>query len=225
MSEFYLDERPTEEESSQWGGGAIGSGGSSGSSGDGIGSAAWGGGSGSGSGSSSGGDSDDDLESGEWPDAEDPWYLVSSWRQSQTEVLLNGDGYIQGCGPWVLKGDNGCMELVIKAQISGDSSGTHVRCILLSFTMFERTGSTTDPFDWLFGNVPVINGTMTIRAKWQAGHWDYSTLNTVRFKLFSTGDDAVITPWLKLPLGAPYVDIASIDVVHGQLVLNSLRLA
>eukprot|EP00831_Metopus_contortus_P076714 TRINITY_DN7096_c0_g1_i2.p1 TRINITY_DN7096_c0_g1~~TRINITY_DN7096_c0_g1_i2.p1 ORF type:complete len:234 (-),score=47.99 TRINITY_DN7096_c0_g1_i2:186-887(-) len=153
------------------------------------------------------------------------WYLLSSWVFSQTAVLLNGEGFIQMCKNWVLKGDKGCMELVIKAQIQGDPGGVHARCILLAFTMSDRSGTENDPFDWLFGKVPVINGTMTIRAKWQAGHYPYGTINTARFKLFSEDEkDAVITPWIKLPLGEPYVDIAVIDVVHGQHVLNSLRL-
>jgi hypothetical protein len=204
MPEFYLDERPTGDGgSSHWGGGSSGSIDPWGAS--------WG---------SDGGESEE--QPGE---DQDQWYTLSSWNHSQTEVLLNGDGYLQGCGPWVLKGDKGCLDLTIKAQIDGDDTGYHARCILLSFTMSERTGETNDPYEWLFGNIPVLNGTMTLRAKWQAGHWDYSKIHTVRFKLFSDNEDNTITtPWVKLPLGSPYVDIANIDVIHGQLVLNSLRL-
>ncbi|MDD5729408.1 MAG: hypothetical protein PHV59_12680 [Victivallales bacterium] len=203
MPEFYLDERPSGDEgSSQWGG--------SGGSVDPWG-ASWG----------SDGDSGEQSE----PD-QDQWHVLSSWNHSQTEVLLNGDGYLQGCGPWVLKGSNGCLELIVKAQIDGDDSGYHARCILFSFTMSERSGETNDPYEWLFGNIPVLNGTMTLRAKWQAGHWDYEKIHTVRFKIMMSEDDedGVITPWVKLPLGSPYVDIANIDIVHGQLIINSLRL-
>ena len=199
MSEFYLDERPKPQDPSQWGTGAI---------------------------------TPIDFWRVNWrpapsdpsdpsdPSLSDLWYLLSSWGFSQTAILLNGDGFLQGCDPWILKGDKGCMELKIEAQIQGDSGGAHIRCILLTFTMSERTGSTNNPFDWLFGNVPVIDGTMTIRAKFQAGHWDYVKLNTVRFRIL----DELTTPWIKLPLGNPYVDVATIDIVHGQFIINSLRL-
>ena len=223
MPDFYLDEHPKPQEPSQWGtdttDGSGGGGGGGGGSGGAIGGIAWGGGAGGGGGGSGG----EPSTPNEWPEPEEPWYLVSSWKHSQTEVLLNGEDFIQACGPWILKGDKGCMELVVKAQIQGDSGGSHVRCILLSFSMSGRSEIAGDPFEWLFGKIPVINGTMTLRAKWQAGHWPYDSIHTARFKLLSTDDDGVISPWMKLPLAQPYIDIACIDVVHGQLILNSLR--
>ena len=222
MPDFYLDERPKEQEPSQCGTDTTdgsGGGGGGGGSGGGIGGIAWGGGGGGSGGGSSGGPSTPN----EWPEPEEPWYTVSSWNHSQTEILLNGEGHLQACGPWILKGLKGCIELYVKAQIQGDSGGSHVRCILLSFSMSGRSGATSDPFEWLFGNVPVVNGTMTLRAKWQAGHWPYDSIHTARFKLIAEDDDGIITPWVKLSM-SNYLDIAAIDIIHGQLVINSLML-
>jgi hypothetical protein len=200
MSEFYRDDRRELENQTSWGGGS--------SSGEDHWGVSWGGG-GGGSGETN----------------EDSWYLISGWDFSSPEILLNSDGYIQTCGPWLLEGENACMSFNVKAQIKDYSGTYHIACLLLAFSMSEREKSLDNPFDWLFQKVPVLNGRITIQAKWQAGHWNYEEMNTARFKIYTNNeDDAVITPWMKLKLGNPYLDIAVIDIVNGQFILSSLRL-
>ena len=195
MAEFYRNEVPTGSESGGWGGatggGFVGS---------------WGGGSG-GSGSGA---------TGETP-SEDPWYLLIGKLESAVpKILTNGDDFIQlDPDGAILTATSGCIDLKIYCQIQGTSSSYHVDCILLAFVV-DSTGNSVD-HNTVLWTLGLPNGRLRLRAKWQAGHYDYASIHTVRFRIAGQ-----ITPWIKLSM-TDYLDVAQLAVRDGQIIVTSAR--
>jgi len=195
MAEFYRNEIP------QTGDGYGGWGGTSGSGL--VGS--WGSGSGGGTGNS-----------GETP-SEDPWYLLIGKLESAVQkILTNGDDFIQlDPGGSILTATSGCIDLKIYCQIQGTSSSYHVDCILLAFVV-DSTGNSVD-HNTVLRTLGLPNGVLRLRAKWQAGHYDYASVHTVRFRIAGQ-----ITPWIKLSM-TEYLDVAKLAIRDGQIIVTSAR--
>ena len=200
MSEFYRNEKPTPSPGGYWGGG--GGGGGGGSPGG-----YWGGG--GGGGTSPGTPSEP---------SEPTWHLIyGSLQSSFPQILTGGDGFIQlDSSGYILAGSSGCIDVSIYCQIQGTNSSSHVDCILLAFVI-DNSASSVD-YDAMLANLRLPNGSVRIRAKWQAGHYDYTSIHTVRFRIAGQ-----VTPWVKLPLGSSYLDVAEIAVRNGQITVASAR--
>ena len=195
MAEFYRNEKTDPSSGGYWGGGSGG--------GSGGGGGYWGGGTSPG------------TPSG--PE-EQPWHLIQgSLQTSFPQIFTNGDGFIQmDASGHILAGSSGCMDLSIYCQIQGTNSSYHVDCILLAFVI-DKSGSNVD-YNAMLANLRLPNGAVRIRAKWQAGHYDYASLHTVRFRIAGQ-----VTPWVRLPLGGSYLDMAEIAVRDGQIIVTSAR--
>ena len=213
MSEFYRDEVPATTPG-QGGGSAGGSwgGGSGGGGGGGwTGGGGWGGGGAGGSGGSGGGGSSSP------PTTEEIWHLLTgTLATSYPQILTHGDGFIQtDPDGYLLFGSSGCIEIKVYCQIQGTNSSYHVACILPAFHI-DTISNNVDGN--VLGNLRLLNGAVRFKAKWQPGHYDYASLHTVRFRIAGQ-----VTPWVKLPLGGDYLDVAEITVRDGQITVNSAR--
>ena len=215
MSEFYLDEKPKnplppefEGEGGDWGGSGGGGGGGGGSPVTDFGS--WGGG-GNGGG---GGDEPSSPEPGQ-----EIWYIVlnGSMKTSLYQLLTDGEGRLlmNVSGDILTGGETGCVEILIECQIEGDASGSHVRCLLLSFVLETPDASADFDSNTLLENLTHLpDGKIRIRAKWQTGHYDYSRLHTVRFRI--GGENGKVTAWEKLSM-ENYIDIIVLKIKAGRL--------
>lgn len=205
MKEFYLDERPHEENNNTgtWienqdpeliiGGGAYwgGSGGSGG------------GGSGGGGGGSGGGFAGI-TESNKWH-----LVLNGDYVDYDTLLLTDGDAYLLRCEENLISGANGCVSIQIFCQIENDPDGVHVRCILLSSVLGElKSNNILNQF---------AHGEMKLFARWQSGHYDINEHRMARFKI-----NNFITPWINLNLEGSYTPFATLTLRNGIVTVKSI---
>lgn len=192
-TEFYINEFPQESPDSGWIGSGVGggSGGGGGGGGGGSGGGAWlpGGGSGGGG----GGSGDDKPED---------WFTVGIWGMTGSFLpLVDGSDVLLMHNGLVLESVSGCVRVELECQVDGDSSGEHVRCIILE--LVYQYGDTTKSF---IGGL-LADGDIIVKAKWQSGHYNYASISKVRFRL--KNDPNSVSPWVKLPF----------DVVIGKNVM------
>ena len=182
MKEPFWDERPIPTENGGWSG-------SGGSGGSGGGGGSWGGG-----GVSGGGGTDPD----------EIWFeLFGNWAIHEQLILLDGEGYVLLSPEGeILQGMNGCIDIKVECQIRGDSSGRHVRCLLLTNSLDPQiTGTLLDKF-------PASSTRLFVR--WQKGHYPHNSINTARFRI-----NGEVSSWFKLPLQGSYVEFAEVAVRDG----------
>ncbi len=196
MAEFYRNEIPTGSGSTGGWSSSIPSGGLTGG---------WGGG-------------DSPVVEPDDPEATvEKWYLIYGTLEAEyPQIVTNGDGFIQlDQDGAILTATSGCIDLRIYCQIQGTSSRYHVDCILLAFVV-DSTGNSVD-HNTALQSLGLPNGGLRLRAKWQAGHYDYASIHTVRFRIAGQ-----ITPWIKLSM-TDYLDVAKLAVRDGQIILTSAR--
>ncbi|MBR2364289.1 MAG: hypothetical protein IKA79_03715 [Lentisphaeria bacterium] len=155
----------------------------------------------------------------------DLWYdlIDSSWGMTTPLLLLDGSGVLLTEGNGVLlKGVDGCLTIDIDCQIQGDN-GQHVRCIILRSIMSELD---TQPYytsaSFLLQNL-VSRGKITLAACWQAGHWDYAAVHTVRFRIRDGIDQEVITPCIKLAMNPAMTSFATLSLDENGLIIQTIR--
>lgn len=206
IEDFYRDEfpKPTDDPDYTWN--PVGGGGAEGG-GAGDGSVSWGE---SWTGGSGGGDGEVEIDIGEEDKDEDDkseiWYLLGGWDYLFPYMLTDGSGLLQtDKNGTLLFGKGPCLKLEIYGQIEGDPSGKHKDCVLLRAFVGDAE---IDPEGGLLEVLKVQKAEITIKAKWQTGHYDISQVCNVRFKV---GEE--VTNWFVLP-AYEYVDICTI-VVNG----------
>lgn len=195
--EFYRDEHPKPDTGGGRGDWASGGGGGGGGG--------WGGG-----GSGGGGDGGDGT-----------WYLVGRWGSDVDLIIVNGEGLAVTDGLYLLAGGC-CMKIEIEAQIRdyqiSGIVGTHYDCVLLSAVPRKADGSAGSERSIFTGLLQ--NGEIDIYARWQKGHYNHSSIHTVRFRLKE--DKNTITPWYHIPLGnAPGKKVMTLQVKDGILTAKS----
>lgn len=214
--EYYNDEFPKPSE-----GGGSGSGGGGGGGWGGFGGGGGGGGGGYWPGYWDGwtpGDDDVDADIGgeiEDEEEEEIWYLIGSWNPNLRRILLNGRGKIQRHKGKILVGSRGCYDIQVYCQVKAEHPGSHVSCLILSWEMNGKEFDGQDAFflDKLDGR----NATLTIKVKWQEGHYPHSSINTVRFKILDQK-----TGWIYLSM-TDFTKIATLDIRNGQLHIGSMQ--
>lgn len=207
--EFYRDEHPKP------GGG--GSGGGSWGSGGGSGGSSGGGGSGGGSwGSGAGSGGDDSAGGGADGGAEKPWYLIGYWDDEGDQlIIVDANGTALTNGFELLLGSC-CMKIEIECQIKGDSAYSHLDCIILGAVAKEGVVKGNSIFAGL-----LKNGEIDIYARWQKGHYNHASINTVRFRLKDRNE--TVTPWYKIPMGeAPGKRIMTLVLQDGFLTTKTM---
>ncbi|MBR2723598.1 MAG: hypothetical protein IKB77_04620 [Lentisphaeria bacterium] len=215
-NEFYRDEFPK-----PLGGG----GGSGGGGGGGGGWGGFGGGGGGGGGyihgcwkdflekdDSVNSDTGDKIKEGE---EEEIWYLLGTWNPNLRKILLNGRGKINRHKGKILIGSRGCYDIQVYCQVRGEDPGAHVSCLVLSW---ELDGKEFDGQEAFFlDKLDSRNATLTIKVKWQDGHYPHASINTVRFKILNQKSG-----WIYLSM-TEFTKIATLDIRNGQLHIGNMQ--
>ena len=141
------------------------------------------------------------------------WYLLGAWTVDFPLLLTDSYGRLL-CGKddLLLYSSGGCLKLKIECQIAGDSAGEHVECILIAVDAMEKANGRIESN--ILENL-LLNGYLSVTAKWQAGHYNIDNIHTVRFRL----NESEITPWIRIPLDATPCEIMQIKIVDGQIRL------
>lgn len=152
------------------------------------------------------------------------WYdlIDGSWGMTTPVLLTDGSGTLltDGSGN-ILKGVDGCLSIDIDCQIQGED-GKHVRCIILRSIMSELDTQTEETSaNFLLQNL-VGRGRITLAACWQAGHWDYASVHTVRFRIRDGQDQEVITSWIKLAMNPSCTNFAELLLDETGLHIQSI---
>lgn len=211
--EYFNDEfpKPSTGGGGGFGGGGGGWGGFVGGGSGGGGGSSWGGGWG-GLGMADGYNTGEGIP--DFGEEKEIWFLIGSWNPNMKNILLNGQGKINTHKGKLLVGSRGCYNIRVYCQVQGEDPGAHVECLVLSWEMDGKEFDGQEAFflDKLDGR----NATLTLKIKWQAGHYPHSQINTVRFKLLDRK-----TGWIYLNM-TNFTNIATIDIRNGQLHLNSV---
>ena len=194
MAEFYRDERPKEIPPGEWGGATGG--------GEYIPDGPMGGWVPVGGGGGGGGGGEDNE-----------WHLLGAWTVDFPLLLTDSYGRLL-CGKHdlLLYSSGGCLKLQLECQIAGDGGGEHVECILIAVDAMEKANGRIE------GNMLenlLLNGYLSVTAKWQAGHYNIDNVHTVRFRL----NESEITPWIRIPLDSTPLEVMQIKIVDGQIHL------
>lgn len=157
-------------------------------------------------------DTGDEIKEGE---EEEIWYLVGSWNPNLRKILLNGRGKIQRYKGKLLIGSRGCYDIQVYCQVKAEHPGAHVSCLVLSWELDGKTFEGQEAFflDKLDGR----NATLTIKVKWQDGHYPHASINTVRFKILDQK-----TGWIYLSM-TEFTKIATLDIRNGQLHIGNMQ--
>ncbi|MBO7329260.1 MAG: hypothetical protein J6W00_10880 [Lentisphaeria bacterium] len=141
------------------------------------------------------------------------WYLLGAWTVDFPLLLTDSHGRLL-CGKddLLLYSSGGCLKLKIECQIAGDEGGKHVECILIAVDAMEKSNGRIESN--MLENL-LLNGYLSVTAKWQAGHYNIDNIHTVRFRL----NESEITPWIRIPLDATPCEIMQIKIVDGQIRL------
>ena len=194
MADFYRDEHPKELPPGEWGSGGGGGYISPVPMGvwyiDGLGSGGTGG-----------------------SETEDKWHLLGAWQVDFPLLLTDSYGrLLYGKNDLLLYSSGGCLKLKLECQIEGDGIGEHVECILVAVDAVEKVNG--NQAGNMLENL-LMNGYLSVTAKWQAGHYNIDNVHTVRFRL----NESEITPWIRIPLNATPCEIMQIKIVDGQMRL------
>ena len=148
------------------------------------------------------------------PEIDDPWYLVGSWLGEDDLILVDGEGTILTNGFELLLAGC-CMKIEIECQIKGEYI-EHVACIILVAVPRKSDSANNSIFAGLLNN-----GEVDIYARWQKGHYDINSVNTVRFRL--KGRNETITPWYRLNIeDAPGKRIMTLVVRDGIITTKNM---
>lgn len=157
---------------------------------------------------SSGGARPDGLPSPAWHPG---LFSAAILRKNKFQFLLRKNGML-------LMGTTPCG-MIPGLLISGLSreNKNHYACMVfrLNGRIVQLYG--VDLYAYSFLNVPLKEGTYTLTARWQEGHYDYSKLNKVRIFLFG-----VDLGFVKLPL-LKYTTVAVITKTATELTVNNLK--
>ena len=146
----------------------------------------------------------------------DEWFWITENDFSFPPVLLESPNgvLLTSCGKLLL-GNKGCVSVGIECQIN-DGKSDHLRCILLRWEVnAAQSDSFRSALDKLFANAALPAGTITVKARWQSGHWDISKTHSVRFRCMG-----FVTDWIALPLSGDYVPVLEIKLKNGIIVVN-----
>lgn len=155
-------------------------------------------------------DVDYDTDSpGETP--EDDWHWITREDILLPPVLLESpEGFLLECAGKLLIGNIGCVDIGIECRIN-DGKATHLRCILLRWEIEKEEQNTLrSALDALFANAALPAGTITVKARWQSGHWDIAKTHSVQFRCLG-----FVTEWIPLPLTGGYIPVLKIRLKNG----------
>ncbi|MBR7145945.1 MAG: hypothetical protein IKD10_13535 [Lentisphaeria bacterium] len=187
MVEFYRDEHPKNKES-WWGNPPMPTGGIGGGWVDG-GDVGGGGG---------------ELDGGEG----EKWFLLGLWQMDFPLLLTDSAGrLLSDANDVLLYSAGGCLTLNIECQIMGDTAGYHVSCLIAGVDAIESSHPGGMLKDLL------LNGALSVKVKWQAGHYDIGTVHTARFRI----NESEPTPWIVIPLAENPCEVMQIEIVDGQI--------
>lgn len=215
--EFFFDEHPPDsgwtppggEESEESGGCSWGSW----TDGDGGG----GGGGGGGNWGAETPETDPEEEMPEWAEE------TELFNRPFLKTCPDGSLLTDGVSPELLTGSLICVwppQLLI--WLSGEEANSHARCLIVrcSRTLELNSGNNTENggpafsgfFDW------INPGKFELSAKWQAGHYDYSKINSARFAAFG-----VDLGYRVLPL-QNFVRVMTVTVTENyEIYVNDIR--
>jgi hypothetical protein len=196
-TDFFRDEKPKPGESGGSTGGEWGTGGDGGIASGGGGGGSWGGG------------SDSDNEE---------WFAVAYWGdEGEDLIVVNAENVIMSDGTFLLKSAC-CMHIELEAQIKGNAQAggfNHYDCIIVG-----AVGRAGEAQSNIFTGL-LVNGEVDIYAYWQAGHYDHSEVNTIRFRVKDTSN--TVTPWYTIPIGeAPGERVLTLKITDGILTAKAL---
>ena len=146
-------------------------------------------------------------------ETEGKWHLLGAWQVDFPLLLTDSYGRLLcGKNDLLLYSSGGCLKLKLECQIEGDDGGRHVECILIAVNAMEKANGNQE------GNMLenlLLNGYLSVTAKWQAGHYNIDNVHTVRFRL----NESEITPWIRIPLDSTPLEVMQIKIVDGQIHL------
>lgn len=139
------------------------------------------------------------------------WHLLGAWQMDFSLLLTDSSGRLL-CdkNDLLLFSSKGCLTIKIECQIKGDPEGKHAACVLIAIDAVENNNMEVGILENM-----LLNGCLSVTAKWQKGHYDIAAVHTARFRL----NESEITPWIKIPLDETPCEIMQIKIVDGQLRL------
>ena len=149
-------------------------------------------------------------DGGEGDTADKEWFLLGLWQVDFPLLLTDSAGrLLSDASDVLLYSSGGCLTVKIECQIDGDRSGYHVPCLIAGIDAIEslHSGGLLEEL--------LLNGALSVKVKWQAGHYDIEKVHTARFRL----NESELTPWIRIPLDENPCEVMQIKIVDGQIRL------
>ena len=136
------------------------------------------------------------------------WFLLGLWQVDFPLLLTDSAGrLLSDANDVLLYSSGGCLTLNIEGQIMGDSAGYHASCLIAGVEAIESSHSGGMLEDLL------LNGVLSVKVKWQAGHYDIGKVHTARFRV----NESAPTPWIVIPLAGNPCEVMQIEIIDGQI--------